>query len=735
MLLRSLAPGLDGPQVLGLGDGALLIAWDADSPGALESRAGGESTEIGRARAALRLPLAGGGIRFIHAVRPTGRLPGTLDIGGQRIPLPAAPTDDPGMLLDGLDQSGTARLLAFVLGICRSTFRLRDAAAFADFTRRLLTATGAEAVHFAPKVHLASGHLVFSASGANPIGTIEAVYAATSRRVREVHFRPLVSAAENGAVRMSLAAPAWISDPAVEVVLVGASAAVRARFALATEVPSLASLAEHGQLDPAERHYALRCLGAIGDVPAAASARVLQILAPERPRALANPKQPIGAALELSVGCGGAGVFARGWVRDPYRLVRDVELESPFGRIGLGDRWHRLPRPDLAKAWGRAAARDPKPGFVALAPLIEPLPVLQHRLRLVSAGGPIETVPPIRVLSEVEARDAVLASVPPQELNDEILNRTIAPATAALHRAVMERQAVPGVVTIGEPPADPDFAVIVPLYRNLGFLRIQVAAFAADAELRERTEIVYVLDSPEQRAEVEHLLRGLRVVTGLSFRLAVMSANFGFAAATNSGARVARARWLMFLNSDVIPVAPGWLGILRAALDARDGGRAVGAAGPKLLFDDGSLQHAGLQFARDLEGRWYNAHYFKGYPRDWPAANRPRMVPAITGAAMLVARESFERVGGFSEDYVVGDYEDSDFCLKLRAAGFDIRYEPRAELHHFERRSIVLNPGYVGTAASAYNRRLHTERWSDLMVDLTTAFEVDETTADVGACA
>lgn len=734
MLLRSLAPGLDGPQVLGVGDGALLIAWDTGTSGTTEPVIGGDGFAAGRARATLRLPLAGGGIRVIHAVRLTGRPAGPLNVGGHPIPMPAVPIDDPGILIDGLDQGAKARLLAFVLGICRSTFRLRDTPAFAAFSRRLLTDTGAETLQFAPKVHLASGHLIYGTSGAHSFGTIEAIYAATTRRVREIHFRPLIVPAETGTIQVSLAAPAWVSDPAVEVVLVGASAAVRAKFAPAIGVPSLASLAEHDRLDPAERHYALHCLGAIGDAPAVASARVLQILAPERPRVLSNSKQPIGAALELSVGCGGVGVFARGWVRDPYRLVQDTELESPFGRIGLGGSWHRLPRPDLAKAWGRQAARDPNPGFVALAPLIEPLPVLQHRLRLVSAGGPIETVPPIRVLSEVEARDAVLASVAPQYLSDEILTRTIAPATAALHRAVMERRAEPDIVTIGEPPADPEFAVIVPLYRNLGFLRIQVAAFAADPDLRDRAEIIYVLDSPEQRAEVEHLLRGLRVVTGLSFRLVVMSANYGFAAATNSGARAARARWLMLLNSDVIPVASGWLATLRDALDTRDGSRMVGAVGPKLLFDDGSLQHAGLRFARDLEGRWYNAHYFKGYPRDWPAANRPRMVPAVTGAAMLVARECFEQVGGLSEDYVVGDYEDSDFCLKLRAAGFDIRYEPRAELHHFERRSITLNPGYVGTAASAYNRRLHAERWSSLMADLAAAFEGGEITpAGAGA--
>jgi O-antigen biosynthesis protein len=173
----------------------------------------------------------------------------------------------------------------------------------------------------------------------------------------------------------------------------------------------------------------------------------------------------------------------------------------------------------------------------------------------------------------------------------------------------------------------------------------------------------------------------------------------------------------------VLPIVPGWLGRLHATLQVRDKRAAIGAVGPKLLFDDGSLQHAGLTFERDIENRWYNTHFFKGYPRDWAAANLPRSVPGITGAAMLLPRAVYEDVGGFSEDYVVGDYEDSDLCLKIRSAGFDIRYEPRAELYHFERRSIELHAGYVGTAASAYNRRLHAGRWSEFMDELTQAFE------------
>ena len=87
----------------------------------------------------------------------------------------------------------------------------------------------------------------------------------------------------------------------------------------------------------------------------------------------------------------------------------------------------------------------------------------------------------------------------------------------------------------------------------------------------------------------------------------------------------------------------------------------------------------------------------------------------MTGAALLVRRALFEAVGGVCEDYIIGDYEDSDFCLRLRAAGASIGYVPDAELYHFERRSIRLHQGYTRTLASRYNRTLHHRRWGGAM--------------------
>lgn len=90
----------------------------------------------------------------------------------------------------------------------------------------------------------------------------------------------------------------------------------------------------------------------------------------------------------------------------------------------------------------------------------------------------------------------------------------------------------------------------------------------------------------------------------------------------------------------------------------------------------------------------------------------------MTGAALLVTRALFEQVGGVCEDYIIGDYEDSDLCLRLRAAGAAVTYVPEAELYHFERRSISLHAGYTRTLACQYNQRLHHGRWAPVIASL-----------------
>ena len=161
-------------------------------------------------------------------------------------------------------------------------------------------------------------------------------------------------------------------------------------------------------------------------------------------------------------------------------------------------------------------------------------------------------------------------------------------------------------------------SIVIPLYRRIEFLEYQLAEFVHDPEF-ENIDLVYVLDSPGDaqylRRYAAHLFRLYQV----PFRLAVLNRNGGFAVVNNLGSSLARGRILLLLNSDVLPAQPGWVSRLVEFYDARP---QIGALAPKLLYEDNSIQHAGLYFDRPPGADvWSNEHYFKGLASDFPPAN------------------------------------------------------------------------------------------------------------------
>jgi GT2 family glycosyltransferase len=259
--------------------------------------------------------------------------------------------------------------------------------------------------------------------------------------------------------------------------------------------------------------------------------------------------------------------------------------------------------------------------------------------------------------------------------------------------------------------------VVIPLYRVLDYFRHQLAAFYVDPDFKQ-AEIIAVLDSPDQEPEFKHLLTGLEMIYDLPVKLVVHRGNYGYAPAINSGAAHAKGRWLVLLNSDVLPRQAGWLSGLAGAAKRK----GVGLVGPKLLFEDDSLQHAGLYFGKDHHNTWLNRHRFKGYPADFPGATQSCEVPGVTGACMFLARQLYQRLGGTSEDYIIGDYEDSDFCLTVREAGKSVWYAADVELYHFERRSIRTNQSYAKTNACQVNQTIHHARWEKEIAILQKRF-------------
>jgi GT2 family glycosyltransferase len=718
MLIRAPDASLAANLLLSPTPGLFLGVWESPAAQRLAIALSSGKT-VRRPFATLRLERPNRPTRHVLAFRAEAEPGDEVKIrDGDEIRLASAIGDagaDPAPLLDGLDGPLKAQLLRFLLGYCRSAFRLAADRGFAAFAHRLALAAAPVGEKLAPFAGIGSIGALWRGRptlAAPP----QTVFVIEAGRVSE-NTVPALVRGEGGEI---LLAVAGLRGNAVAV-LTGADAVSCHPLPSAAAAPSLVERAARRELGAAERRYVLRFLGTLAAHPEATLlARGLALAAAEPAKPLAGKTRPIAAALELAVDCGEAGLFVRGWLRDPYGLVTDAVLATPFGERSLLPSWHRLDRPEIERKFAAAAhpAPDARHGFIArLADLRAPIPVLQHRLVLAAAGAPIELVSAPRAMSDVEARNAVLGAISDRELTPAIIEETIAPAAAALHARVMHRPRRFDVVAFGTTPKRPRASIVVPLYRNLDYVRFQLAAFAIDPEIRA-AELILVLDSPEQRADLEHLLTGLHALYALPLKLVVMPMNLGYAAANNAGAQFATGEALLLLNSDVIPAAPGWLGAMLAAL-GRDG---VGAVGPKLVFDDGSLQHAGLYFDRDAKGAWYNRHYFKGYPRDFAPATRAREVPGVTGAAFLVHRSLYEAVNGLTEDFIIGDYEDSDLCLKIRGNGRSIRYEPAAELYHFERQSIRYHKGYTRTIACAYNRRLHAARWDGAMEETMRRF-------------
>ncbi len=708
MLLRDLTHDILPPRVALLSGDVMLMAVPQEMGGVAAAPPGvappyGTVAVHGAAGpfriAAMRLPAdaRGGELLGVGATQESPEF------------IAATPGADALDLAEELDPASCRRLLGFLLGFCRTAFGLTADAGFADTCIRLARLCARDAGPAEPLAHATPAWTVL---GGVQAPRDAALYVLGADRVRHSAAPAMGGNPGTNPSGFQLIEPVHGGD------LLLALCDQPLLWTVGRAAIGLPDLLRGGARGPAAalRAACLRAFAPAGGV-ATALLREAQMLAPAAPRRHDDPARPLGAALELALPDGAGGLFLRGWLRDPMQMVSGAELRTPVGAAPVGmNLLHRFRRPDVASHYAKAAFSVPEQltGFVAHvadpAAGTCPQPTLALRLR---SGNTVEVTAPLRQMPPAAARDAVLSCVPPDAVTPGMLDACLAPAAAALHRQAMAVRGAVDAVQIGAKVRQPTVSILVPLYRNLDFLRFQVAALAADPECR-RAELIYVLDSPEQRAELEFLLRGLHSLHALSFTMAVMPGNRGFAAASNAAAALARAPLLLLLNSDVVPARPGWLAAMRAAV-ALSG---IGAAGPKLLFDDGSIQHAGLFFERDADGMWYNAHYHKGMPRHWPAAQRRRRVPGVTGAALLIRRPLFEAAGGLSEDYIIGDFEDSDLCLRLQAAGAGIAYVPEAELYHFERRSIQLHKGYSETLASLYNRRLHHRRWDGAIAAL-----------------
>jgi len=237
----------------------------------------------------------------------------------------------------------------------------------------------------------------------------------------------------------------------------------------------------------------------------------------------------------------------------------------------------------------------------------------------------------------------------------------------------------------------PRCSIIIPVYNKASLTRQCLNVLLSHSRENVPHEIIVVDDASTDMTP--QLLAGY----GNRIRVVTHKTNGGFASAVNDGAAAAKGEFLVFLNNDTIP-QPGWLEALVRYADAHPRAAAVGS---KLLFPNGTIQHAGVIVCPDREP----AHIYAGFPADHPAVNKSRRFQIVTAACVLIRREPFHQAGGFDTAYR-NSCEDVDLCLRLGELGHEVHYCHESVLYHLE----SVSPGRF-THNSA-NTKLYRSRWA-----------------------
>ena len=187
---------------------------------------------------------------------------------------------------------------------------------------------------------------------------------------------------------------------------------------------------------------------------------------------------------------------------------------------------------------------------------------------------------------------------------------------------------------------------------------------------------------------------------------------FNFSDACNYGVNNSSGEYLLFLNNDTEVITHDWIQSLLEHAQRPE----VGMVGPKLIFEDKTIQHAGIVLSeRDIA---FHPFYGQDERTDiftYIYTANIRNVSAVTGACCMVSRDKFNKVGGFDNKLRI-TYNDVDLNLKLRKEGYYNVYTPYAELFHYESKSVGrINTSERDTSELESAQKEMRKRWGEYL--------------------
>jgi GT2 family glycosyltransferase len=294
-----------------------------------------------------------------------------------------------------------------------------------------------------------------------------------------------------------------------------------------------------------------------------------------------------------------------------------------------------------------------------------------------------EGEPDSPVLSQAVHVPGFLAHLPP--LEPRRLGSTLAQATAEhLRKRGVAAQVRPGAgallpsARVRRAARPVNVSLLIPTRNRIDLLRPCIESLARTRAL-DRNELVIVdndSSDPDTLAYLDRLARdGARILRA--------GGPFNFARLVNAGAAMAGGEFLLLLNNDVEALHEGWLEEMLSRAMERD----VGAVGATLLWPSGVVQHGGVALGVGFAPSHVFNDRVDGDPGYGDLLRVAHENSAVTGACLLTPRALFAEAGGFDEVRFPVNYNDIDYCLRLRSRGRRIVVTPHARLMHREQAS------------------------------------------------
>jgi len=271
------------------------------------------------------------------------------------------------------------------------------------------------------------------------------------------------------------------------------------------------------------------------------------------------------------------------------------------------------------------------------------------------------------ISAHMDAVNAVLTSAD-ADWRVDILEDQFAKAPASICRVSAARQSTEML------------SVIIPTRNAIDLTRDCINSLFATMAEPEQVEIILV-DNQSDDADTLAWMEALDKRPNC--RVLRHDAPFNWSEINNVAAAKARGNMLLFLNNDTLALHKGWDVITRNLLTIS----SVGALGARLLYEDASIQHAGVVLydvgVAKHEGIGESCND-GGYLL---RTRQDHLCAAVTGAYLACRRADFDALGGFNADDLSVTFNDIDFCLRIRERGLGVLYSPQITFNHLESKS------------------------------------------------